>query len=206
MMAILTLLTSRSWLVLRLSTGWGGRGRDIVSRRAENSVLNTWTATLYFFYALICLTRIKLQIIELLFGTVPTWNPFCVWGVLVFASWEHLACSWLLLVVDCGSWLLADIFWHHLLSTGWFFYWLLVVFVVDNILFPVHQMVRWPGWWISCAKSHWGWPEPSGWLRGTLTDWAKHCQKTALLRDLVHSPLLHLVSSSHSGSIEQVVN
>ena len=68
----------------------------------------------------ICLTHIKLQIFGLLFGTVPTWNPFCVWGVLVFASWEHLACSWLLLVVDCGSWLLADIFWHHLLSTGWF--------------------------------------------------------------------------------------
>ena len=42
MMAILTLLTSRSWLVLRLSTGWGGRGRDIVSRRAENSVLNCY--------------------------------------------------------------------------------------------------------------------------------------------------------------------
>ena len=126
MMAILTLLTSRSWLVLRLSTGWGGRGRDIVCRRAENSVLDTWSATLYFFlYALICLTQINLQIFGLLFGTVPTWNPFCVWGVLVFASWEHLACSWLLLVVDCGSWLLADIFCHHPLSTGWFF--LLVV-------------------------------------------------------------------------------
>ena len=118
MMAILTLLTSRSWLVLRLSTGWGGRGRDIVSKRAENSILDTSTL---FSYALICLTQIKLQIFGLLFGTVPTWNPFCVWGVLVFASWEHLACSWLLLVVDCGSWLLADIFWHHLLSTGWFF-------------------------------------------------------------------------------------
>ena len=118
-MAILTLLTSRSWLVLRLSTGWGGRGRDIVSRRAENSVLNTWTATLYFFYALICLTKINLQIFGLFFGTVPTWNPFCVWGILVFASWQHLV-HWLLLVFYCGSLLLADIFWHHLLSTGWF--------------------------------------------------------------------------------------
>ena len=202
-MAILTLLTSRSWLVLRLSTGWGGRGRDIVSRRAENSVLNTWTATLYLFYALICLTQINLQIFGLLFGTVPTWNPFCVWGVLVFASWEHLACSWLLvlLIVDRDYWLISfDTIFCPLVD------FLLVVFVVDNISFPVHQMVRWPDWWISCAKSHWGWPEPSGWLRGTLTDWVKHCQKCAPLRDLVHSPHPHLVSSSHSGSIEQVVN
>ena len=117
MMAILTLLTSRSWLVLRLSTGWGGRGRDIVSRRAENSVLdcysvlflctdlfdtnqppNFWTFIWHrpHLKSLLCLGR----------------SCFCQLG----------ASCLLLVVISCWLWIVI-IGWYLLtpsFTTGWF--------------------------------------------------------------------------------------
>ena len=116
MMAILTLLTSRSWLVLRLSTGWGGRGRDIVSRRAENSVLNTWTATLYLF---LCTDLFDTNFWAFIWHRPHLKSLLCL-GRSCFCQ---LGASCLLLVViSCWLWIVI-IGWY--LLTPSFVHWLI---------------------------------------------------------------------------------
>ena len=130
LMTILTLLTSRSWLVLRLSTGWGGRGRDIVSRRAEKSVLdcysvlflctdlfdtnqppNFWTFIWHrpHLKSLLCLGRscfCQLGASCLLLVVISCW----LWTVII--GWYLLTPSFVHWLISIGCW------WCLLLTTS----------------------------------------------------------------------------------------
>ena len=128
MMAILALLTSRSWLVLRLSTGWGGRGRDIVSRRAENSVLNTWTATLYFFLCTDLFDANQTPNFWTFIWHRPHLKSLLCLGRSCFCQ---LGASWLpLVVIRCRLWIVI-IGWY--LLTPSFVHWLIFLLVVGGV-------------------------------------------------------------------------
>ena len=119
LMTILTLLTSRSWLVLRLSTGWGGRGRDIVSRRAENSVLDCYSVL--FLCTDLFDTNQPPNFCTFIWHRPHLKSLLCL-GHSCFcqlgASCSLVVISFLLWIVIIGWYLLTPSFVHWLISIG----------------------------------------------------------------------------------------